>query len=170
MIGSAYQEVRHISHNLMPQALEEHGLVGSFEKLFTEINENGKLQIEFKYHGDFENLNKGIVLEMYSIGMELVNNVLKHSGASKAYVGLININEKIMLSVQDNGVGVKHKKEGHGLKQISERVKKLNGTISSTYESGSFEVYVEIPSLIEKDALSFENSRKILGLEMKILL
>ena len=64
MIGSAYQEVRHISHNLMPQALEQNGLVGAFSKLCNEINESGKLNIDFKHEGDFEKLYKVIVLEL----------------------------------------------------------------------------------------------------------
>ncbi|MFC3811276.1 tetratricopeptide repeat-containing sensor histidine kinase [Lacihabitans lacunae] len=106
MMGTAYQEVRNISHNLSPAAFEKLGLIGSLNKFINEINENKEIKFDFFYSGDSLNVSKKTSLDLYTITLELINNIIKHSKASEAKVNLIfrSVSE-IYLVVEDNGVG-----------------------------------------------------------------
>jgi signal transduction histidine kinase len=130
MMGTAYEEVRHISHNLLPIEFEQFGLIGAVEKLTNEINLNGSLYIKFIKIGSFDNLNKKLALELYSITLELINNILKHSKATKGQVELQAYVDQITLRICDNGVGLKDDDEyGYGMQNINIRIKNLGGTL-----------------------------------------
>jgi two-component system, NarL family, sensor kinase len=64
---------------------------------------------------------------------ESVNNVIKHSGASKLDIALVHDATGIRLSIEDNGKGflssATAEQEGIGLKNMKARVVYLNGTI-----------------------------------------
>ena len=129
MMGTAYEEVRHISHNLLPVEFENHGLIGALQKLLNDINENGKIHFHVNVKGDFESLDNKIALELYSIILELVNNTLKHSNAKNAELLISYLGDKILFKLSDDGIGyTKSKDAGIGLKNIDERMKPFNGS------------------------------------------
>jgi signal transduction histidine kinase len=74
-------------------------------------------------------------MNLYRIVQELLNNVIKHSQATKVQVILINGQEKTVLIVKDNGIGfnpvlpTQDKQYGNlGLASIQERTILLGGT------------------------------------------
>ncbi len=142
MMGTAYEEVRHISHNLLPAEFEKYGLVGALGKLISEINQNGTLTFEFKEEGSFENLDKKIALELYSIVLELINNTLKHAKANMGLLELKQANNQITLKICDNGIGITTGDSfGKGLDSIKARMK--NGNVK-IYRSLIWNSIVEI--------------------------
>jgi len=65
----------------------------------------------------------------------LINNLIKHSQATKAEVNVRRGADFIIIKVKDNGKGFSQEKEfaagkGFGLRSIVNRVKFLNGKIS----------------------------------------
>ena len=65
----------------------------------------------------------------------MINNLIKHSHATKAEVNVDRGADFIMIKVSDNGTGFTPEKElstgkGFGLRSIINRVKFLNGKIS----------------------------------------
>jgi signal transduction histidine kinase len=86
MMGTAYAEVRLISHNLLPAELEKKGLKGAIEKLIGDINLGQKLIIDLQMDDDILPKNKRFELELYSICLELINNIIKHAEATQASV------------------------------------------------------------------------------------
>lgn len=130
MMGNAYEDVRNISHNLLPAEFETNGLVGALQKYIDDLNENGKIKFTFKTEGDVDQIDKNVALELYSISMELITNILKHSGANKAEATLRIKGKKLCLEIKDNGKGFDTNiKQGKGLMQIHERVNSLGGEI-----------------------------------------
>lgn len=155
MIGSAYQEVRHISHNLMPQALEKHGFVGAIENLISEINSAGKLQITFLKPKNFKILDPKLSFELYNISLELVNNILKHSQATKAEIEITQSNSQIKLSFKDNGIGISSADSGGmGLKNLESRVHGLGGEMSISRDE-DWRMGVEVRIIVESLKFSF---------------
>ncbi|MFN3641282.1 MAG: sensor histidine kinase, partial [Flavobacterium sp.] len=134
LLKEAHDNVRDLSHQLIPPVLAKLGLVVALHDL-CEKNSNSTLSIDFnnqirkiiKYHQDFE-------LKIYFMASELINNILKHSQASK---GTVTINEEdgiFKLMVSDNGKGLNPKKiglsDGFGLSQIKSRIKGMKGKIA----------------------------------------
>lgn len=132
MMNGAYEDVRNLSHNLLPKELAERGLVGAIEKLVNELNSVNKIKVEFSSKGNFENMKDSISFELYSICLELVNNAFKYSNATKISINLLVEDGKVLFNLQDNGIGLENIKEGMGITNIRKRVENINGNLQIT--------------------------------------
>jgi NarL family two-component system sensor histidine kinase LiaS len=147
MVGAAYREVRSLSHNLMPPELEEHGLEMALHRLVGKLNENNSIQFVLDIKGLEKRLNRKVEFELYSIVLELTNNILKHSKANTANISLEEALKMINLSIADNGLGIKNNsKHGVGLGNVKSRVQSLKGRINITNkENTGTKIDIEIP-------------------------
>ncbi len=147
MVTSAYKEVRSLSHNLMPAELEEHGLGMALQRLVDKLNDSNL--IHFNYSQSFvdKRLSNQVEFELYSIVLELTNNIFKHSGADKAAITLSENAKSIYLTITDNGTGMPSQiKYGMGLGNVKSRVQSLSGKIDIQNPEGKGTVIViEIP-------------------------
>lgn len=149
MVGAAYREVRSLSHNLMPPELEEHGLVMAMHRLIDKMNENKNIEFSFNVSGMSHRLNNKTEFELYSIVLELTNNIIKHSGANKASINLTE-NKNIHLTIIDNGNGmVEPSRQGVGLKNVKNRVESLRGKVQIiSQQPKGLKVDIEIPKTL----------------------
>jgi signal transduction histidine kinase len=145
MIKSAYSEVRNISHNIMPVGLEKEGLLRTIQQLLEKINLNKQLSFYLESKGMEQRLPVQIELNVYSIVLELINNIIKHSEATKAIISMMNQDDIFSLQVKDNGIGI-HGNSGNGMGNIKSRIEALNGsfTIDSEHKKGT-SFYIKIP-------------------------
>ncbi len=137
MIKSAYSEVRNISHNIMPAGLEKEGLLTTIEQLLEKINLNKQLSFTLKSRGMEQRLPVQIELNVYSIVLELINNIIKHSEATKATILMENQDDIFHLQVKDNGIGVVglDTDHGNGMGNIKSRIEALNGSFTCNAEN-----------------------------------
>jgi signal transduction histidine kinase len=76
-------------------------------------------------------LSQEIETGIYRIAQELISNVIKHSGASIVIIELSRIDNKILLTVKDDGIGIKQAdNRGIGITNITSRVNALNGSFT----------------------------------------
>ena len=148
MVGAAYREVRSLSHNLMPVELEEHGLITALQRLVDMLNENNTIQFTFNVTGLEKRLDRKVEFELYSIVLELTNNILKHSKADHAEISMYESGKVIHLTISDNGDGIKNKlSHGVGLGNIKNRVQSLKGKIQiADEENPGAKIDIEIPN------------------------
>ena len=67
--------------------------------------------------------------ELYSICLELLNNIIKHARATEGHIDLSQANGNLNLNVSDNGSGHQGKQaEGLGMQNVAARVASLGGT------------------------------------------
>ncbi|WP_221391758.1 sensor histidine kinase [Dyadobacter sp. NIV53] len=147
MVGAAYRQVRSLSHNLMPAELEEHGLVTALRRLVGKLNENKNIEFAFNHNGFEKRYAKKVEFELYSIVLELTNNILKHSGATKAVIDINESIKNINLTISDNGSGINQvSKQGIGLYNVKNRIESLSGKIQilDEPEKGT-RIEIEIP-------------------------
>ena len=129
MMNSAYEDVRNLSHNLLPKELSERGLIGAIQKLKADLNSLNKIEVIFIHEGNFENLKDSIAFELYTICLELVNNAFKYSNANQINIHLCKQNNKILFNIEDDGIGLEKIKEGMGLNNIRKRVEYVSGDL-----------------------------------------
>ncbi|WP_208021480.1 sensor histidine kinase [Flavicella sediminum] len=147
-LESSNQDLRTISHQMMPRALKELGVVHAITDLLN--SSLGLANIEFK----FENFNIESRMDptheivLYRVLQELINNIIKHSEASFVNVQLFISGQYIMLLVEDNGKGfdIDKQNKGVGLRNMKSRVDVVNGTFDfeSVVKKGTL-VRVKIP-------------------------
>lgn len=145
MMNDAYSEVRLISHNLLPDEFEKKGLKGALEKLVNDINLGGKFKLSLIYREPKQPLEQKITIELYSICLELVNNIIKHSNGSEGEICFFSNNKNIILNVRDNGNNAQKLTEGFGLKNIKTRVSRLEGELEVLTLPSGTEISVKIP-------------------------
>ncbi len=147
-LEKAYSDVRLLAHNLLPVALEEHGLCEALKLLTQKLNKNGKTQFSIMCNPDFPRIHKKLEFELYSICLELYSNILKHSQAEKSETSLSIESDKIELKVSDNGIGYESDNQpGMGLKNIQDRVNSIQGQwfVNSLSHSAGTENVFHIP-------------------------
>lgn len=133
LITDAYDQVRHISHNLLPSILEKEGLIPALKKLVAEVNQPGKLTFELIVSNDVLIDDDKVAFELYSCVLELITNILKHAEAQQVVLEIVQTEGFHILMITDDGVGVGYgqtQPPGHGLDNIRQRVKSLNGNFS----------------------------------------
>lgn len=127
-IANAHEQVRLLSHNLLPDEFEKQGLIEALRYLIRKINQNKTTHFNLDIDPQIGRLDKRVEFELYSICLELVNNILKHSQATEAHLQLRLENERLLLTVTDNGKGIfDNASDGKGMKNIKARVESLGG-------------------------------------------
>ncbi|MFY8138334.1 MAG: tetratricopeptide repeat-containing sensor histidine kinase [Flavobacteriales bacterium] len=137
VLDEACQEVRSISHQMMPKALGERGLLPALEDMLEKSLGLTSIQYQlehFKVEG--ERFNERVEVGLYRVCQELVNNIIKHSGASQVNIQFFKNKANLVLIVEDNGKGFDPtaKKDGVGLMNITSRLSTVGGEV--TWEAG----------------------------------
>jgi signal transduction histidine kinase len=132
-LDHAIKELRRTAHNLMPDMLLEGGLGEAIFYFCKSLKHNNNLDIVFQQYGAMPRLQDEFELSLYRIVQELIQNIIKHAGATKALVQLNYRDDLAYITVEDNGRGFSSGKltdgAGMGLKSIRTRMRALNGTI-----------------------------------------
>lgn len=149
LLDKACQEVRRISHNLMPYALQRHGLAMALHEYCTNVQQAGLLTIDYQQLGwASERLSPTLELWLYRIVQELINNILKHAKATQALVQLSRFEEIIQITVEDDGRGFDTRKSlpktGNGLQSIEARVKYMRGSLSVKSDHKGTSIHIEL--------------------------
>lgn len=130
IIDGACTEVRSISHQMMPRVLQEDGLVPALADMLEKAFRFSPVKYNFEHYGIEGRFNESIEIGLYRIAQELVNNIIKHSGANEVTVQLFKANKTLVLLIEDNGTGFEYNKlksKGIGLMNISSRVETIHG-------------------------------------------
>jgi signal transduction histidine kinase len=126
-------EIRKIAFNLMPQVLMNSGLTEALTEFANRINRTGMVQISVQAFDLNEAMSAEQKIALYRICQEWVNNVLKYSGATKISVQLVQHDDELVLTIEDNGRGFEasalYSSEGNGWKNINSRLGLIRGVI-----------------------------------------
>ncbi|NND08298.1 MAG: hypothetical protein HKN87_18115 [Saprospiraceae bacterium] len=150
MIIKACEEVRRISHDMMPASLVDLGLADAVQDLVDDIKEHKDLDIDLDTESQLENISDKVKVHLYRIIQEVADNTIKHAKANNLYIPMVEKDNTIILEISDNGKGFDYAtaklKDGLRLKSIESRVKYLEGTMDVVSSSGNVCVYhIKIP-------------------------
>jgi two-component system sensor histidine kinase UhpB len=122
IVQQSLADVRRISLELRPGALEELGLLNAMISLCARVSEQTGMRIRRELEGPIPDLPPEIELAVYRIAQEALTNALRHSQASEVTVSLGCSGGELVLSVKDNGSGLPaHVIAGGGLTGMRER-------------------------------------------------
>ncbi|MCC6702764.1 MAG: sensor histidine kinase [Fluviicola sp.] len=148
-IKQTSNEVRTISHQMMPIVLQEKGLIQALEELFNRSLTPVSIQHTFDVFGIDERLPQKIEISMYRIIQELINNIVKHSGATEVSCVLRKNAANLILIMDDNGSGMDASKQktGLGLESLKSRLEFINGQIivDSDERQSGFQTFIQVP-------------------------
>jgi signal transduction histidine kinase len=130
------QTVRNMALLLRPSMLDDLGLVSAVEWYARELSRRGEVEVDVKAENVSENLPDSLMVCIYRVVQEAVNNAQRHAQAKNVTVELSQTPIAIQVQIRDDGIGFDAKRtRGMGLLGMEERVKRLGGTIA--IESGA---------------------------------
>lgn len=133
-LENTYDEVRTISHNLVPDKIELYHFTELIKQLIEfSVANDIKVSYEFFPKEDLNAIPEDIQLNIYRIIQELLTNINKHSDATSIFINLtMHENNMLNLMVEDNGKGFSNTKtdKGIGIMSIEERVATLRGNFA----------------------------------------
>ena len=134
----ALKEMRLLIHHLRSSNLEEMGLVDALRHRLETVEQRSGIKAQLEFSDELPPLPSIIEDELYAIIQEALNNSLRHASASKVTVEIKLVEDELLLSVQDNGVGFDPEKvkQGVGLGSMKERAGKIDGEIEITSQPG----------------------------------
>ncbi|MBD2701812.1 sensor histidine kinase [Spirosoma sp. BT702] len=144
-LGTAINDLRAISKSLDSDSIKDFGLQNGLANEVLRIQKTGKYQIELKNNGHSFSLGFQIEIVLFRICQEILNNALKHSGASHITIQLSYEPDLFQLSIVDNGKGFDYagimsdvdEKRGSGLRNINRRVNLLDGQVVFRSNAGA---------------------------------
>ncbi len=147
--------VRQLAVGLRPSTLQSLGLLKTVQSLVDRVANAAGLKIGFFPAGmDERKFDDVLSINIYRIIQESLNNIIKHSGASKASVALECDGKNLHVRIEDNGAGfdpenVRYREKSKlGLLGIKERIELLEGHFSIQSESGKgTEIVLYVPLL-----------------------
>lgn len=139
MLDHACDEVRRISHNMMPHALLKMGLDTAIQDLVNSIQRSHVVEISYQNLAQHIQLKNGSEISIYRIVQELLQNVMKHAKAKQVIIQISQHNGTFSLVVEDDGQGFDETKKqngGLGLESVRSRVQYLDGEVTVSSQQG----------------------------------
>jgi len=147
MIDNSCNQVRAISHNLIPPSLENFNILDAVEEYCDKLSSSFSKKIMFQHFGDSFERSKKEEINIFRIIQELVNNSLKHAEATEINVQISCRNGSMQITVEDNGKGFdkeRVKEKGIGLKNVQSRVDYLYGSMDILSNNEGTSTTIEI--------------------------
>jgi PAS domain S-box-containing protein len=160
-INSLISEVRRISSNLRPSALDHFGLVTALRLLCSEFEKRYNIEVQFETNiAPHKRFDPEIEIALYRIAQEAFTNLGKHSNAGIATLGMIEDKCSLTLTVTDDGDGfrlssypeVRATGQHFGLINMRERTELLAGEfeIESSPGKGT-SIVATVPLILKKE-------------------
>lgn len=126
------EKVRGLSQALHPTILDETDLPSTLDWYLPLLQRRTGIVIDFRTAGACFELEPGVRIHAYRILQEALNNVVRHSGSSQAWVRLEYQLGALVIEVEDHGRGmsiVSSRRQSIGLVAIRERAELMGGTV-----------------------------------------
>ncbi|MEW6210686.1 MAG: two-component regulator propeller domain-containing protein [Acidobacteriota bacterium] len=133
-VSETIEEVRGIAHNLRPSHLDRLGLTQALESMVEAVAASSSIRFSAEIDSIDGVFSKEAEINIYRIIQECLNNIVKHSSATRAEVAVRRMGESVHLVVRDDGRGFASDEATHragrgmGLRGMSERARMLGGT------------------------------------------
>ena len=157
MLTRLITETRRICSDLLPSVLEDFGLHSAIEDLVKTCKDADR-KLEFLLDTNLRQtkLSRELEISVYRILQEGLNNVIKHSQASRVEIYIDDSGEYLNLMIKDNGKGFYYDSQQlhlknlarkmNGIRGMKERAELLGGTFTISAEPGKGAIIeLEIP-------------------------
>lgn len=150
-LDGAIKEVRHISHNLLPESLQ-FGWVSALEEMCEKMTVKGGPQITLSVD-DYSRqyiFSKQQELSIYRIIQEIISNTVKHAEAANIFISISGSDNSFFINTSDDGKGMDTslvaRSSGIGWKNIAARVNMLRGKMDiSSQQMNGTKISIAIP-------------------------
>lgn len=144
------EDIRKVSHELNTDFVSGSGFIDIIKTLVETQTKVYGLEYNLDYHDviNWESISNKTKIHIYRIVQENLHNIYKHANATRVNIDFKLNNDKICLTLSDDGSGfnVDKVKSGIGLKNMNARINEIKGKIkiNSTIDVGTT-VIIKVP-------------------------
>ncbi len=152
MIDDSCQQVRAISHNLVPQSLENFNLEEAIQEYCNHMDAIHIPKISFQKLGEHIKIGKKSEVNIFRIIQELVTNSINHAEASEINLQISCRDHLMHITFEDDGKGFDSdniESDGIGLKNIQSRIDYLHASMDliSNQDGTSYTIEIDTQKL-----------------------
>jgi len=132
MVHEGISQARHLARGLYPVRLEIEGLASALEELAETTQARNNVSCQFSCEEQVLIRDAVAGNNLYRIAQEAVNNALKHGRCKNISIDLGAVEEEVILTVKDDGVGFPEGLEanaGMGLHIMNYRAKMIGASL-----------------------------------------
>ena len=157
LVDEMVRIVRDLALGLRPSMLDDIGLQPALEWQARDFSRRYGVPVDLEVAGDLDTLTDQHRTCVYRVVQEALTNTIRHARARRVVIHVNAGQERLALSVTDDGVGVDPsvRRSGFGLRGIEERVRELNGTVEMQSAAGrGSTLMIELPLATTEVALA----------------
>lgn len=148
------KDLRKIIYNLRPMSLDDLGLIATIEKLLVDFEKDTGIKTGFRVIGEMVEIKELIQIAMFRVIQEALNNIKRHSKATRTTVKLEFLEQYVSLLIVDDGIGFNTDRIGSwneedkcfGIISMKERVELLQGYMEIKSKKGQgTSIFARIP-------------------------
>ena len=132
-LNSGIELKRRVIEELRPTLLDNMGLAAALRWQAEEMCQRAGLKLKVDIPDEEPRLEPDVSIELFRVLQETLTNVVKHARASTVTVRLESRPDRLVLTVEDDGVGLPEhpgsKTGSHGLLGMRYRAQSLGGTL-----------------------------------------
>ncbi|MBX2915792.1 MAG: tetratricopeptide repeat protein [Cyclobacteriaceae bacterium] len=153
IIDQMHNELHTMAFNLMPAVLISNGLPSALKELALQLNSAEKNVITVTSFGIQQRLPELIEINLYRITQEWINNIMKYNTAEKIDIQLVQHENSITFTIEDNGAGfnteILNRHKGNGWQNMLSRTNLMRGKIKIDSREGirGTTLIIELPVL-----------------------
>jgi PAS domain S-box-containing protein len=132
LINETNAQARSVARGLFPVRLEEHGLVLALEELAASASSRYRITCRFVCETAPIKVDSEVELHLYYIVQEALLNAVNHGKATTVIVTLAADEDRLKLTIQDNGTGFKlvgKNRSGMGIRIMRYRAKVIGAAL-----------------------------------------
>lgn len=150
ILTETISDLSDLSRSMSSEQILNNGLIAALEEEVAYLRQTGKYVIELNVSGNFFGTDKSAELVLLRIVQEALNNVIKHSNASRITIEFAYDNAGAELTITDNGCGfliTKKNESGIGLANMKKRAMIIGGNCTITSKPGEgTSLMIKIPA------------------------
>ena len=131
LMGKAILDLRTLSHSLDTDLIRNKGWGTPVQKLLLDLQKTGKYTTSCEIADDLPPLGSDKPIILFRMIQEMINNIIKHAGASDIRFTAGAENGRLMIRLEDNGKGFNRTSvaAGSGLRNLESRAKMINADL-----------------------------------------
>lgn len=141
LVRGSLQDIRKIIFDLRPMSLDDLGLVATLKQYINRFMDETGIDVILETYPEYVQIDPLVEVAVFRITQEALSNVAKHADASQVFINLRIIQDTLVGSFIDNGVGFNDKAQrynrnkeirlgGFGIYSMKQRAELLKGNLS----------------------------------------
>jgi PAS domain S-box-containing protein len=153
-LDEASKELRTFTYLLHPPALADDGLIGTLARYVEGFKRRTNLSISLRSVGSIEELSRLAQESVLRVVQEALANVHRHADATRAWVQLRRVANRLHIVVSDDGIGLKASGDlaqgarlptGVGIAGMTARMRQLGGSLQIRCKPKGIIVHAIVP-------------------------